>query len=259
MRRTLAQIAGITTPQRYREGGHVRGPGTSTSDSIPARLSDGEFVLPTDTVRKVGVRRLQDLVDSTHKYVGRYRPGQFANGGMVDDEVTRVGNSYIGGNVGGNVSINGQTGGRDGQHNFLDFPSPRTSPYAGSNGSTDRAAACGRTRYDGRNTRARPSTCGTHGLGRAQRPAQHSGHGQLHHGQPGAPRSSVCSGPCAATTSSGNGTAATGGRLAWRSPAYCPVVALHDAATALCKRWAGQGGRTPWRWRGVRSVPTTHG
>ena len=112
MRRTLAQIAGITTPQRYREGGHVRGPGTSTSDSIPARLSDGEFVLPTDTVRKVGVRRLQDLVDSTHKYVGRYRPGQFANGGMVDDEVTRVGNSYSGGNVGGNVSINGQPGGR---------------------------------------------------------------------------------------------------------------------------------------------------
>ncbi|AZO38798.1 MAG: hypothetical protein EOS81_07145 [Mesorhizobium sp.] len=31
--------------QAFAGGGHVRGPGTSTSDSIPARLSDGEFVV----------------------------------------------------------------------------------------------------------------------------------------------------------------------------------------------------------------------
>ena len=62
MRRTLAQIANHTMPaRRYREGGHVRGPGTGTSDSINAKLSDGEFVVPADTVRKVGARRLQDL------------------------------------------------------------------------------------------------------------------------------------------------------------------------------------------------------
>ncbi len=84
MRRTLAQIAGITAPQRYREGGHVRGPGTSTSDSIPAKLSDGEFVLPTDTVRKVGVRRLQDLVHDTHTPVkGEGKPGHFVGGGLA--------------------------------------------------------------------------------------------------------------------------------------------------------------------------------
>lgn len=65
-------------------GGHVRGPGSGTSDSIPARLSDGEFVLPTDTVRKVGVRRLQDLVDMTHTSSGKApHPAKYADGGLV--------------------------------------------------------------------------------------------------------------------------------------------------------------------------------
>lgn len=66
-------------------GGHVRGPGSGTSDSIPARLSDGEFVLPADTVRKVGVKSLRDLVDMTHKPSGKpAHPARFADGGAVD-------------------------------------------------------------------------------------------------------------------------------------------------------------------------------
>ena len=32
-------------------GGEVNGPGTGTSDSVPARLSDGEFVLTAKAVR----------------------------------------------------------------------------------------------------------------------------------------------------------------------------------------------------------------
>lgn len=73
--------------QRMANGGHVRGPGTGTSDSIPAKLSDGEFVLPADTVRKVGVRRLQDLVDMTHTPVnGEGKPGHFAGGGMASTD-----------------------------------------------------------------------------------------------------------------------------------------------------------------------------
>lgn len=35
-------------------GGHIRGPGTSTSDSIPARLSDGEFVVRAAAVNHYG-------------------------------------------------------------------------------------------------------------------------------------------------------------------------------------------------------------
>ncbi|MCL4771591.1 MAG: hypothetical protein KJZ76_14785 [Burkholderiaceae bacterium] len=66
------------------DGGHVRGPGSGTSDSIPARLSDGEFVLPADTVRKVGVKSLRDLVNVTHQPSGRpTHPARFADGGLV--------------------------------------------------------------------------------------------------------------------------------------------------------------------------------
>ena len=35
-------------------GGNVVGPGTGTSDSIPARLSDGEFVMTSRAVRNAG-------------------------------------------------------------------------------------------------------------------------------------------------------------------------------------------------------------
>lgn len=38
----------------YEDGGEVVGPGTGTSDSVPARLSDGEFVLTAKAVRNAG-------------------------------------------------------------------------------------------------------------------------------------------------------------------------------------------------------------
>tara|TARA_R100000781_G_scaffold18611_5_gene14435 strand:- start:14851 stop:16611 length:1761 start_codon:yes stop_codon:yes gene_type:complete len=41
-------------PGRYDMGGEVIGPGTGTSDSIPARLSDGEFVMTAEAVRNAG-------------------------------------------------------------------------------------------------------------------------------------------------------------------------------------------------------------
>lgn len=59
-------------------GGRLTGPGTGTSDSIqaintstgePIRLSNGEYILPADTVRKVGKKALDELVDKTHKPV----------------------------------------------------------------------------------------------------------------------------------------------------------------------------------------------
>jgi len=37
-----------------RVGGHLRGPGTGTSDSIPAKLSDGEFVMTAKAVKGAG-------------------------------------------------------------------------------------------------------------------------------------------------------------------------------------------------------------
>tara|TARA_R110000824_G_scaffold245530_2_gene434561 strand:- start:2870 stop:3469 length:600 start_codon:yes stop_codon:yes gene_type:complete len=41
-------------PPNYAGGGNIVGPGTGTSDSIPARLSDGEFVMTSRAVRNAG-------------------------------------------------------------------------------------------------------------------------------------------------------------------------------------------------------------
>lgn len=49
-----------------RRGGNVRGPGTGTSDSIPALLSNGEYVLSADTVRAVGKENLDALQAQHH-------------------------------------------------------------------------------------------------------------------------------------------------------------------------------------------------
>jgi hypothetical protein len=52
------------------DGGFINGAGTETSDSIPARLSDNEFVLTADAVRGAGngsvqrgAKKLYDLMD----------------------------------------------------------------------------------------------------------------------------------------------------------------------------------------------------
>ena len=45
----------------FAQGGLVRGPGSSTSDSIPARLSAGEYVINAAAVRRVGVAFLHGL------------------------------------------------------------------------------------------------------------------------------------------------------------------------------------------------------
>jgi hypothetical protein len=42
-------------------GGHIRGPGTETSDSVPAWLSDNEYVIQAKAVRKYGVNFLHML------------------------------------------------------------------------------------------------------------------------------------------------------------------------------------------------------
>lgn len=45
----------------FSHGGPVRGPGTETSDSIPARLSNGEFVMSAAAVRRFGLDRLEKM------------------------------------------------------------------------------------------------------------------------------------------------------------------------------------------------------
>lgn len=75
------------TGQRFPpRGGPVRGPGGPTDDKVPAMLSDGEYVLPADTVEAIGVDKLDAIKDATHEPTGKakYRQGlrKFGDGGL---------------------------------------------------------------------------------------------------------------------------------------------------------------------------------
>ena len=55
-----------------RSDGHIRGAGTATSDSIPAMLSNGEYVIKADSVNKYGAETFDAL-----------NAGKFATGGLA--------------------------------------------------------------------------------------------------------------------------------------------------------------------------------
>jgi hypothetical protein len=66
--------------------GEVEGLGTGVSDSIPARLSDGEFVFTKKATDQLGADQLQTMMDDAEKaYDGGLMKKAF--GGMVDDSV----------------------------------------------------------------------------------------------------------------------------------------------------------------------------
>jgi hypothetical protein len=56
-------IVKLTTKEFTGEG-EVDGPGTGTSDSIPAMLSDGEFVFTAKATKQLGVDRLRKMMKS---------------------------------------------------------------------------------------------------------------------------------------------------------------------------------------------------
>ena len=57
------------------QGGYISGPGSSTSDSIPARLSNGEYVINARAVRQIGVNALNAINEG--------RMAKFSQGGYV--------------------------------------------------------------------------------------------------------------------------------------------------------------------------------
>lgn len=50
-------------PVPYADGGKVEGPGTGTSDSIKALKRPGTYILSADTVRAVGTKKLDDMME----------------------------------------------------------------------------------------------------------------------------------------------------------------------------------------------------
>jgi len=77
----------VSIATEFSGSGEVEGPGTGTSDSIPARLSDGEFVFTKKATDQLGADQLQTMMDEAEKaYDGGLMKKAF--GGMVDDAPT---------------------------------------------------------------------------------------------------------------------------------------------------------------------------
>lgn len=72
----LQAMAARSYFSRFATGGFISGPGTGTSDDIPAFLSNGEYVLTAQAVQNVGLPLL-DAMNSG-------RVGHFAAGGLVN-------------------------------------------------------------------------------------------------------------------------------------------------------------------------------
>lgn len=69
------------SPQQRAAGGYISGPGTGTSDSIPAMLSNGEYVIKAAAVRKYGTSIFSAL---NQMRLPRGAVPQFNVGGLVD-------------------------------------------------------------------------------------------------------------------------------------------------------------------------------
>ena len=64
----------ITVAAEFSGAGEVDGPGTGVSDSIPARLSDGEFVITKKATDQIGADNLQLMMDDAERaYDGGYQ------------------------------------------------------------------------------------------------------------------------------------------------------------------------------------------
>ena len=57
----------IGTASEFSGEGEVKGPGTEVSDSIPARLSEGEFVFTNKATEQIGAGELQSMMDEAER------------------------------------------------------------------------------------------------------------------------------------------------------------------------------------------------
>ncbi len=80
-----AVMALLGNVKKFATGGLVSGPGSATSDSIPARLSAGEYVVRAAAVRQVGVAFLDSINGLSAG--PRFKGGElaFAAGGLVPE------------------------------------------------------------------------------------------------------------------------------------------------------------------------------
>lgn len=83
-------------------GGHITGPGTATSDSIPAYLSNGEYVIRAAAVEKYGTAMF-DRLNAMHFATGG-SVARFADGGLTNREARSISRDF---NLSGDLGVRG--------------------------------------------------------------------------------------------------------------------------------------------------------
>ena len=73
-------LFGVGAGMKFAGGGLISGPGTGTSDSIVARVSNREFIVRADVVSQPGVLPMLEDLNSGR---GMSRLSRFARGGLV--------------------------------------------------------------------------------------------------------------------------------------------------------------------------------
>ena len=76
----------VESATEFTGSGTVEGPGTGRSDSIPARLSDGEFVFTAKATEEIGADNLMSMMKDAEAAVDNRQ--QMANGGEMEEEET---------------------------------------------------------------------------------------------------------------------------------------------------------------------------
>ena len=75
----------METATEFSGAGPVNGPGSGVSDSIPARLSDGEFVFTAKATEQIGADRLQSMMDDAETEADAMRQ-DMQEGGAVEEK-----------------------------------------------------------------------------------------------------------------------------------------------------------------------------
>ncbi len=76
----------VDTASEFSGSGEVEGPGTGLSDSIPARLSAGEFVMTKKATDAIGPDNLQAMMDEAERIGDSGSRMKVAFGGAIEDD-----------------------------------------------------------------------------------------------------------------------------------------------------------------------------
>ena len=74
----------VETASEFSGAGPVEGPGSGVSDSIPARLSDGEFVFTAKATEELGEDTLMSMMKQAEMQADERQ--QIAEGGVIEEE-----------------------------------------------------------------------------------------------------------------------------------------------------------------------------